>query len=86
MSLSVDQARALVPNRKRLYEAIRRNQYIMPDVKESFVTSKWMLGIVQGTQWCLASSEVSCLQQCVDPPPRKVLAAMLVEAMAQLEV
>ena len=46
MSLTVEQARALVPNRKALYQALRRNQYIMPDIKENLVTSAWMLGVV----------------------------------------
>ena len=75
-----------MPNRKALYEALRRNQYIMPDIKENLVTSGWMLGVVQGNQWCLSSSEVSCLQQCVSPPPRKFLAKILIQTMSEINI
>ena len=53
----------------------------MPKMNEQIVTLNWMLGIIKGEYWCLASDEVNSLKQCVKPPSRKVLARILVDKM-----
>ena len=68
--ISQAQAQALVPNKKALYVALQRNQYIMPPMKDAIVTCKFMLGVKDGYYWCLRSSEVVAVKVCADPPAR----------------
>ena len=81
MPLTVEEAKVLVPHKFDFYNAMRRNHYVMPAYSSRLVTTDWMLGVIRGTQWCLSSGEVSCLLNCVKPPPRRTLARILSNVM-----
>lgn len=84
LSLTVEQAAALIPNVKALYDALVRNQFILPPQKDGLVTKKFMLGILDEQYWCLKSDEVRTLKVCADPPSKKALAAILSDRMTNM--
>ena len=83
-TLTVEQARVLIPHKSDFYSAMLRNHYVMPAYQQRMVTTMWMLGVIKGTHWCLSSGEVNCLHQCAKPPSKKVVAGMLVAVMLNI--
>ena len=84
--ISQAQAQALVPNKKAMYMALQRNQFIMPPQKDAIMTCKFMLGVKDGFYWCLRSQEVVTVKVCADPPARKDLAQILGDIMLNYRI
>ena len=79
--ISEAQAQALIPDKKAFYSALQRNQVILPPLRDSMVTRRFMLGIKDSTYWCLRASDITQTRVCADPPARKDLANIVGDVM-----
>ena len=79
--VSLSEAHMRIPDRKGLYKALLRNQYIMPPMKDAINTVKFMRGVIDKKYWVLHSTESSTLKVCADPPNRKVLAKIVFDVL-----
>ena len=84
MQLSAAEAAAYIPDKKALYEALVRNQYILPPKNDPICSRKFLLGVKSKHFWMLRADEVVALKVCADPPTRRDLAQMLVEVLESM--
>ena len=66
-----------VPNKRTLYQACIRNQYLLSPFKDSVNTVKFLRGVQSKRYWALQSDQVRTVKFCADPPKRKDLAKIL---------
>ena len=82
--LSVEQARALIPNKASLFDALVRNGYLMPPKSSIMLSMKFMFEVKEKRCWILHTSEVTGVIGCASPPNRQQLSYMLNEVMLNL--
>ena len=70
----------LVNNKASYFRACMRNNYLMPDLKDSIVTYEFCESVAKGVIW-LPKTENCVTAQCVDPPTKDVLAKYLCDAI-----
>ena len=70
----------VVNDKETLHEAIRRNQFYTPGIKESMMTIEFMKNVSEGTEWLPKCSEIRLLN-CVEPPSKQQIAEMLYQRM-----
>ena len=75
--VTVEQAQAVVPDKKSYYSVMLRNQVVMPPISDAIVTREFMQGIVDGRYWCLRSADITTYRVCAEPPNKKDLGEML---------
>ena len=69
--------------RKDLHASFIRNQFIFPTShKDSFVTVKFMLGVLEGIYWLPKLSDLQVPVTCATPPTKKILTEAI---MTQIE-
>ena len=78
--IALDQARSLVPDKKAFYEALIRNQVVLPPLSDSIVTTAFLLGVYESRLWC-PKSDIIKHRLCCDPPGKKDLAELLYDQM-----
>ena len=79
--VSIEHAAAYIGDKASLYEILAYNQYIMPPLKDPFITSKLLAGIVAGKIWMLKDEYVHIIKTCPHPPSKKALAQILHDIM-----
>ena len=80
--ISVEDARQRIPDGKQLYNALVRNQRLMPPRKDAINTQKFLRGVWTKKYWVMSSPEVVGYKMCADPPSKKQLARILSAVMA----
>ena len=83
--ISVEQAQAVVPDKKAFYSAMLRNQVVMPPYTDAIVTREFMQGVVDGRYWCLRSADITTFRVCAEPPNKKDLGEMLYFLMCSVQ-
>ena len=73
-----------MPNKKGLWEALKRNQFNVPPLKDALCTKKWLLGVKNKVYWCLHASEAGPKKEVASVPSKKVLGEILVQVMRGL--
>ena len=69
--LTRDEAARKVPSRKYMYQALIRNGYCVPKLKEKMMTNKVMRKIKEKKVWCPNTNQCQVnFKGCADPPPR----------------
>ena len=79
--ISAAQAASVVRCKKTLHKAAIRKGFILPPFKDTLITKKYLLGIIDGTYWCLKKENRVLYQQVADEPTKQVLAKMLKKEM-----
>ena len=59
----------VINDKETLHEAIRRNQFYAPGIKESMMTIEFMKNVSEGNDWLPKCSEIRLLN-CVEPPSK----------------
>ena len=77
----IDYALQFIPDRPALYNAILRNQILVPPLKDAICTKDFLVGLLEKQYWCPLTSEIT-MRNCGDVPSKKDLAGILYEAMA----
>ena len=80
--ISVEDARQRIPDGKSLYNALVRNQRLMPPRKDAINSQKFMRGVWTKKYWVMSSHEVVGYKMCADPPSKKQLARILAAVLA----
>ena len=80
--ISVEDARQRIPDGKSLYNALVRNQRLMPPRKDAINSQKFMRGVWTKKYWVMSSHEVVGYKMCADPPSKKQLSRILAGVLA----
>ena len=75
------QAHVFVPDKRALYDALLRNQFILPPFKDQLLTTQFLMGIKDRTYWCLHSDSGLAMKSCADPPTKLELSEILSDVM-----
>ena len=79
--ISEAQARAVIPDKAALYNALVRNGFILPPLSDSICTVHWLTAVFKVEAWCLRTEEVTTLRVCPDMPNKTDLANIVATAM-----
>ena len=77
--LSKDQVAAKVRSRETYWQAMVRNKYAVPALKQPICTIKWMQGVRDGLYWCHRGE--LAMRQIASAPTKQQLAEILMAAV-----
>lgn len=83
--ISASQVALVVRCKKTLYRGIIRKGWCLPPYKDPLITKKYLVGIIDGTYWCLKKENRVLYQQVAEEPTKPILAKMLKKEMLKQE-
>ena len=71
----------MIPDKAALYDALQRNNFILPPLSDSMCTVHWLTQVFKVEAWCLRTEEVATLKVCPELPNKTELANIVATAM-----
>ena len=83
--ISRNKLSATVRNKKELYKACQRNEFVMPSVKCSLCTIDFMFEVKAETIYCPTNKDLKGRKACPDPPDIKTIITFITAAVLKHE-
>lgn len=68
--ISEQEAKAKVPTKKHMYEALQRNNYYMPPIKSKVITIEYLMGVRTQKYWVPSYTNLK-KRPCPNPPKKR---------------
>ena len=82
--VSRDQVSDYVQDKQSWYRAMIRNGWVLPAYKQAICTYEFMVKVRSGELWCPKKDAVTNIALCATPPPQKMLAEFIHNAIVKI--